>query len=331
MTRESLGWLLGTWAAKLPLVLLMVGFGHSVLAMSGEESLAQVNREIEHPKLKNLEKTGLVIFIYSLLFTSLVSFFAVMIIPDNVRPDYFANLISGLAMNMVGPYTLRLYFPGLRGGRRRADTFGCGEHGHRGRQRRAQSAGGRRRPHLLVQEAAQQTYGTSYRVLNLIAGLQLLTIVASRGDVYLLASLYAFGVIWSFSFMSLAVLVLRYKLPQKREWKVPGNFKIARSGNPGRGRADLGRTRSQPRWSTCSPNNWRPSPASASARCSSWSLPSPNAPTPKQHAKGESELEQFRVAAQEELTADAMDVRPGSILVAVRDPKNLAYLQTGAL
>ena len=80
--RESLGWLLGTWAQKIPLIMLLVGFGHSVLAMSGEESLAQVNREIEHPKLKNLEKTGLVIFLYSLFFTSLVSFFAVMIIPD---------------------------------------------------------------------------------------------------------------------------------------------------------------------------------------------------------------------------------------------------------
>jgi hypothetical protein len=42
--------------------MMLVGFGHSVLAMSGEESLAQINREIEHPKLKNLEKTGLVIF-----------------------------------------------------------------------------------------------------------------------------------------------------------------------------------------------------------------------------------------------------------------------------
>ena len=58
------------------------GLGHSVLAMSGEESLAQVYREIEHPKLPNLKKAGLVIFIYSLVFTSLVSFFAVMIIPD---------------------------------------------------------------------------------------------------------------------------------------------------------------------------------------------------------------------------------------------------------
>jgi hypothetical protein len=39
----------------------MMAFGHSVLAMSGEESLAQVYREIDHPKLKNLKRTALII------------------------------------------------------------------------------------------------------------------------------------------------------------------------------------------------------------------------------------------------------------------------------
>src|SRR5262249_39676494 len=34
----------------LGLIGLLIAFGHSVLAMSGEESLAQVNRELEHPK-----------------------------------------------------------------------------------------------------------------------------------------------------------------------------------------------------------------------------------------------------------------------------------------
>ena len=56
---DTLGWLARfPMLAMLPWVLMLVGFGHSVLAMSGEESLAQVNREIEHPKLKNLEKAG---------------------------------------------------------------------------------------------------------------------------------------------------------------------------------------------------------------------------------------------------------------------------------
>src|SRR5271156_6587546 len=89
LDKHSLGWLSGRqWAHTLTLVAVFVGLGHSVLAMSGEESLAQVYREIEHPKLPNLKKAGLVIFIYSLVFTSLVSFFAVMIIPDNVRQGY---------------------------------------------------------------------------------------------------------------------------------------------------------------------------------------------------------------------------------------------------
>src|ERR1700730_6560093 len=113
LTKESMGWLYGSWLTQLTWFIAFVGFGHSVLAMSGEETLAQVNREIEHPKLKNLEKTGLVIFVYSLFFTSLVSFFAVMIIPDKVRPDYFANLIGGIAMYLVGPTSLKLLFHGF--------------------------------------------------------------------------------------------------------------------------------------------------------------------------------------------------------------------------
>ena len=89
---------------------MFVGLGHSVLAMSGAESLAQVYREIEHPKLPNLKKAVLVIFIYSMVFTSLVSFFAVMIIPDKIRPEYFENLIGGLAMSLTGPFLARLIF-----------------------------------------------------------------------------------------------------------------------------------------------------------------------------------------------------------------------------
>src|SRR5947209_15020732 len=54
---DALGWLKKT---SLPYMIGFIGIilvlGHSVLAMSGEETMAQVYREIEHPKLKNLEK-----------------------------------------------------------------------------------------------------------------------------------------------------------------------------------------------------------------------------------------------------------------------------------
>src|SRR5690242_21223512 len=42
---------------------ILVAFGHSVLAMSGLETLAQVYREIEHPKLPNLKKTAFIVFV----------------------------------------------------------------------------------------------------------------------------------------------------------------------------------------------------------------------------------------------------------------------------
>jgi hypothetical protein len=57
--------------------------------------------------------------------------------------------------------------------------------------------------------------------------LQILTILASRGDVYVLGEAYAFGVIWSFTFNSLSMLVLRFKYKGERGWKVPPNVRIA--------------------------------------------------------------------------------------------------------
>src|SRR6267143_2666862 len=114
LDKNSLGWLDGVSLGRLfTLVAVFVGLGHSVLAMSGEESLAQVYREIESPKLPNLKKAGAVIFVYSLVFTSLVSFFAVMIIPDGVRKQFLENLIGGLAMNLEGPFFARLIFHGF--------------------------------------------------------------------------------------------------------------------------------------------------------------------------------------------------------------------------
>ena len=53
-------------------------------------------------------------------------------------------------------------------------------------------------------------FGTSHHILNLVVGLQILTIVLSRGNIFLLGEAYAFGVMWSFALKGLAVLVLRY-------------------------------------------------------------------------------------------------------------------------
>jgi len=63
---DALGWLQGTVAPSITFIAILIGLGHSLLAMSGFETLAQVYREIEAPKLKNLKRTGLAVILYSL-------------------------------------------------------------------------------------------------------------------------------------------------------------------------------------------------------------------------------------------------------------------------
>ena len=226
LTPNALGWLAHSSLPQMfGVIAIFIALGHSVLAMTGEESLAQVYREIEHPKLPNLKKAGLVIFIYSLLFTSLVSFFAVMIIPDGERQYYLQNLIGGLAMNLQGPHIARLIFHGfvvVVGTLILAGAVNTAILGSNGVLNRVSEDGVLsswfRQPH--------PRFGTSYRIINIVVALQIVTILLSRGDVTFLANLYAFGVIWSFAMNGLAVFVLRYTKPGKREFQVPLNFTV---------------------------------------------------------------------------------------------------------
>src|SRR6266700_1084710 len=209
----------------IALIGILIGLGHSVLAMSGEETMAQVYREIEHPKLPNLKKAATVIFLYSLVFTAGVAFFSVMIIPDSVRASFQDNPIGGLTMYLVGPVSLRLAFRAfvvVVGVLMLAGAVNTAIVGSNGVLNRVSEDGilpeWFRKPH--------RRFGTSYRILNLVVALQLLTIVLSRGDIFILGEAYAFGVMWSFSMKGLAVLVLRYKEPGKREFRVPLNIKF---------------------------------------------------------------------------------------------------------
>ena len=224
---DALGWLAGSgWGKQIGAIGILIAFGHSILAMSGEESLAQVNREIAHPKVRNLSRAGFIIFLYSMLLTGAISFFAVLIIPDGVRlSTYSDNLIGGLAMYVVGPLSVRLVlraFVVVVGFLILAGAVNTAIIGSNGVLNRVAEDGVLpdwfRHPH--------RRYGTTYRLINLVVILQVFTIVASRGDVYALGEAYAFGVVWSFVFKALSMVMLRFKDRQPRAWKVPFNVRV---------------------------------------------------------------------------------------------------------
>lgn len=308
------------------LIGILIAFGHSFLAMSGEESLAQVNRELEFPKHKNLMKAGMVIFIYSLLFTSLVSFLAYALIPDAVRPQYYDNLISGLAVNLIGPMTLKLIFQGfivIVGFLMLAGAVNTAIIGSNGVLNRVSEDGVLtdwfRHPH--------KKYGTTHRMINMIAILQLLTIVGSRGNIYTLGEAYAFGVVWSFAFKGLAMLVLRFKDRSHREWKVPFNLHVGNSEIP----LGLGFI-AVILFAIAGINLITKQVATVSGVAFTliffvlfWTSEHMNAR--KRGAEPHVEMDEFKIIPKDDISPDGRYIRPGNVLCLVRDYNTLEHLR----
>ena len=323
---ESLGWLRGTVWPTIAAVAIFVGFGHSILAMSGEESLAQVYREIERPKVKNLQRAGMIIFVYSLVFTAMVGFFATAIIPDSIRPTFYDNLISGLAMHLVGPLPARLLFQAfvvvvgfliLAGA---ANTSIVGSNGVLNRvSEDGVLTDWFRKPH--------KRFGTTYRLINLIVGLQLVTILLSRGDVFVLGEAYAFGVIWSFAFNAVSVLILRYKRPDApRPWRVPLNLRFGTFELP------LGLVGIALVLAACAVVNLFTKEVATIAGILFTGaffamFVTSERIVAKQRAGGRHTLlDHFQLETEKEIDNETLGTRPGAVLVPVRDYNTLAHL-----
>src|SRR6266481_4346005 len=227
---DGLGWFKGTVYPQIWAAALIIAFGHSLLSMSGFETLAQIYREIAYPKLKNLKLTGNITCIYALVCTGVITLFAGMIIPDKIRGEYSENLLGGLTSHLVGPPLLLLcfhIFVVTVGVLILSGAVNTSMIGANGVMNRVAEDGVLldwfRKPH--------SRFGSTFRIINKVAILQVLTILASRGDTNKLGEAYAFGVVWSFFMNSLGVLVLRYRR-KDQEYKVPLNFRIGRTEIP---------------------------------------------------------------------------------------------------
>ena len=321
---HALGWLAGTGVPHVALTAFMIAFGHSILAMSGEETLAQVNREIEHPKLTNLKRAGVIIGIFTFSFTGLATLLGVMIVPDAERITiYKDNLISGLAMNMAGPYELRLAFQVfvvVTATLMLSGAVNTGLVGSNGVLNRLAEDGVLtdwfRKPH--------HRFGTTYRMINMVTLLQLLTILASHGDVFVLGEAYAFGVVWSFTMMTTSIMVLRFKNPAPREWRVPLNVKFRGYEIPvGVGLVALVLL------SVAIMNLLTKQVATIAGIIFTAVLflvfNISERVTARRRA-AQVGVEQFRLTADEQVSCELVGCRPGNVLVAVRDQNTLEHL-----
>jgi amino acid transporter len=321
---EALGWFQGTIWPAIPFVAIVIAFGHSLLSMSGFETLAQVYREIAYPKLKNLRYTGNLVCVYAVVCTGVITLFAGMIIPDDKRSEYVDNLLGGLAMHLAGPEVLRLgfhVFVVIVGALILSGAVNTSMIGANGVMNRIAEDGVLldwfRKPH--------RRFGTTFRIINLIAILQVITILLSRGNVYLLGEAYAFGVVWSFFLKSLGVLVLRYHR-HDQEYKFPWNIQLGGKEIP----IGLGLT-TLVLFLVAIANLFSKEIATKSGVAFTAVFFVIFTISERINARKQANrplgLEEFNLVMRPEIDSRTVHARPGCVLVAVREYKRMVHLQ----
>ena len=171
-------------------------------------------------------------------------------------------------------------------------------------------------------------FGTTYRIVNVIAILQIATIVASRGNVYLLGEAYAFGVVWSFFMKSLGVLALRFQR-HDQEYKFPFNVRIGRVEIP----VGLGVTTLILGFVAIA-NVFSKEIATMYGVGFTLSLflmftisDKINTRRRLREHLEKKPLEEFNLEHQSQVNAATLHARPGCVLVAVRDYHNMEHLK----
>jgi hypothetical protein len=246
-----------------------------------------------------------------------------MIIPDEIRRTYFDNPIGGLAMHLAGPMPLRLVFRGfvvVVGTMMLAGAVNTAIVGSNGVLNRVSEDGilpaWFRQPH--------PRFGTSYRILNTVVVLQLVTILISGGNIFILGEAYAFGVMWSFAMKGLAVLVLRFKEPGERGFRVPLNWHLGGREIPiGLGMITLTLV------ALCVINLFTKQVATVSGVAFTlifFGIFSLSERLTRRGGAAHVEMDQFNLQYGEELTPEKVGCQPGNILVPVSNFRSLHHL-----
>src|SRR5205085_3442688 len=162
--------------------------------------------------------------------------------------------------------------------------------------------------------------------INLIAILQLVTILGSRGNVFVLGEAYAFGVIWSFSFNAVATLVLRFTHPKGREWKVLLNLKLGKIEIP-MGLIVIALVLVSIALTNLMTKKVATMSGIAFTLAFFITFTISERINQRKLDLTLAKLDRFQLQHSEAVTEESIGVRPGNVVVAVRDYNTLAHLE----
>ena len=206
-------------------VLLIVGFGHALPALGGVDVLGAAARDLEQPRIKNLQRVSHLVCAYALVIATGLTFLGVVLVPEAERPAWSSAPLAGIALHVAAPGWLRGLL--LAAVAAAAAAFlavtvwstslaTCGVLTRLVDEQLLPESWKRMHPR----------FGTTYRFVDVTAVAQLGVVLVSGGEIVWLASAYAIGVAVSAVLKLIALVRYRFIRRERRAYLAPLNIRV---------------------------------------------------------------------------------------------------------
>ncbi|MGE3518853.1 MAG: magnesium transporter, partial [Vicinamibacterales bacterium] len=301
-------------------LVMLFAFGHTLPAVGSGDSLARAATELEPPRIRGVWRTMVILTAYGGFVTVASTFLFSSLVPIAAQRRWVDVPILGMIQYLPGPpWTAALAGLAVVA----SATLLLGQ------AVRAGISGAER---MLVQLAEQggvtealtvphARLGTLARAIDTAAALGAVAILASAGRVEWLAHAYGACLVWTL-LLKVTVLIRLRRPREDAPFRVPLNVHVGRSEWP-LGLAGIALVVSAT-WVAMILSGDPPTIGASIALLGVALLFA--APARRLPTEPPEDLDPFRLLPAQALSLDQVEVRPGGVLVAVRNPNSLAHL-----
>ena len=300
----------------------LLGFGLTLSLIGSGEALTRAAHEFPPPRLPALKRTGLLTVAFSFTVATLGTFLVVLLIPSGERTLWEGAPLVGVAQHLAGPPWIRTLVAVAVAG---AAVFilaptihvilGDAEHML---HRSAEDGMLSRRLYAL-----HTRFGTPARAIDVTVTSTILVVLASGGRLPWLARAYAIAVAVRLLLTIASLGRLRHALGTATPFRTPLTFRLAGRDLPA-GLWGPGLIVAATALAMFATGDVAAIAAAASiAILALWFT---GARRRVERAEGDDDPEAFDLLSATELSIDQADVRPGNVLVPVRNPHWLAHV-----
>ena len=206
-------------------LVLIVAFARALPAIAGIDTLGAAARDLEQPRIRNLERVSHLVSAFAIVFTAGLTFLGVGLVPESERPAWTSSPLVAVALHVLGPSWLRVLL---------AAAVAAGAVVFLAATVRATSSATHGILARLVDESVlpdrwrrlHPRFGTTYRIVDVTAVAQLGIVLISGGEIVWLARAYAVGVAVSAELKLLALVRYRFIRPEARAYRTPINLRL---------------------------------------------------------------------------------------------------------